>query len=323
MNNLSQFQISLLQKMKLVRYVEEGIAERYHNGLMRCPTHLSIGQEGSAVGVASALTNEDLALSTHRAHAHYLAKGGDVNAMLAEIYGKAAGCCGGKGGSMHLIDRSVGFMGSTAIVGNSIPLGVGLGLSLKQKKSKNISVIFFGDGSTEEGAFYEAINFAIIKKLPVLFVCENNLYSVYSPLSVRQPADRVIYKMVEALGIKTSIADGNNVEETYNLAKNAIEEIHKNEAPYFIELTTYRWREHCGPDYDNSIGYRTENEFQEWKKKDPISCYEETLLKNGILTKIDIEKMNQSIMDKVNTSFKFAEESPFPDESLAYKGLYA
>ena len=129
--------------------------------------------------------------------------------------------------------------------------------------------------------------------------------------------------MVEALGIKTSIADGNNVEETYNLAKNAIEEIHKNEAPYFIELTTYRWREHCGPDYDNNIGYRTENEFQEWKKKDPICCYEETLLKNGILSGIDIEKMNQLIMDKVNTSFKFAEETPFPDESLAYKGLYA
>lgn len=322
-NNSSQFQISLLEKMKLVRFVEEGIADRYHNGLMRCPTHLSIGQEAAAVGVAAALSNDDLALSTHRAHAHYLAKGGDVNAMLAEIYGKAAGCCGGKGGSMHLIDRSVGFMGSTAIVGNSIPLGVGIGFSLKQKKSKNISVIFFGDGSTEEGAFYESVNFAIIKKLPVLFVCENNLYSVYSPLSVRQPADRVIYKMVEALGIKSAIADGNNVQETYDFAKNAIEYINKNQMPYFIELTTYRWREHCGPDYDNNIGYRTENEFQKWKKKDPISCYEETLIKDGILSEIEIQIMNQSTMDKVNASFKFAEESPFPDESMAYKGLYA
>lgn len=324
MNNLSQqFQISLLEKMKLIRFVEEGIAMRYHAGQMRCPTHLSIGQEAAAVGVAAALSDEDLALSTHRAHAHYLAKGGDINAMLAEIYGKAAGCCGGKGGSMHLIDRSVGFMGSTAIVGNSIPLGVGLGLSLKQKKSKNISVVFFGDGSTEEGAFYEAVNFAIIKKLPVLFVCENNLYSVYSPLSVRQPADRVIYKMADALGIKSAIGDGNNVEETYNLAKNAIQEIHENKAPYFIELTTYRWREHCGPDYDNNIGYRTEDEFQNWKKKDPIKCYEETLLKCGIFSEIDIEKMNQSITNKVNDSFKFAEEAPFPDESIAYKGLYA
>lgn len=322
-NNSSQFQISLLEKMKLIRFVEEGIADRYHNGLMRCPTHLSIGQEAAAVGVSAALTNQDLALSTHRAHAHYLAKGGDVNAMLAEIYGKATGCCGGKGGSMHLIDRSAGFMGSTAIVGNSIPLGVGLGFSLKQKKSNNISVIFFGDGSTEEGAFYEAVNFAIIKKLPVLFVCENNLYSVYSPLSVRQPADRIIYKMVEALGIKSAIADGNNVQETFNLAKNAIEYINKNQAPYFIELTTYRWREHCGPDYDNNIGYRTETEFQKWKKKDPISCYEETLIKDGILSEIEIQIMNQSIMDKVNASFKFAEESPFPDESMAYKGLFA
>uniref|UniRef100_UPI00404730A8 thiamine pyrophosphate-dependent dehydrogenase E1 component subunit alpha n=1 Tax=Algoriphagus sp. TaxID=1872435 RepID=UPI00404730A8 len=323
MNISPQFQISLLEKMKLVRTVEEGIAERYHLGLMRCPTHLSIGQEASAVGISAALTKEDLALSTHRAHAHYLAKGGDVNAMLAEIYGKAAGCCSGKGGSMHLIDRSVGFMGSTAIVGNSIPLGVGLGFSLKQKKSKNISVIYFGDGATEEGAFYEAVNFAIIKKLPVLFVCENNLYSVYSPLSVRQPAGRVIHKMVEALGMKTAFGDGNNVEETYNVAKNAIEFIHKNEAPFFIELTTYRWREHCGPDYDNSIGYRTEDEFQEWMKKDPVKCYEEILLNSGIISHLEIEKMDQSIKNKVNSCFTFAEETPFPDESLAYKGLYA
>jgi TPP-dependent pyruvate/acetoin dehydrogenase alpha subunit len=323
MINLTEFQIALLEKMKLVRFVEEGIAQRYHNGQMRCPMHLSIGQEAAAVGVASALTKSDLSLSTHRAHAHYLAKGGDINAMLAEIYGKATGCCGGKGGSMHLIDKSVGFMGSTAIVGNSIPLGVGLGLSLKYKKSNNISVVFFGDGSTEEGAFYEAVNFAIIKKLPVLFVCENNLYSVYSPLSVRQPKERVIYKMAEALGMNSAIADGNNVEESYNVTKKAIEEIHKNQAPYFIELTTYRWREHCGPDYDNNIGYRTEEEFQEWKKKDPIKNYEDKLLANGILTNTDIEKINNRITEKVNACFKFAEESPFPDESNAYKGLYA
>lgn len=318
-----ELSFELLERMKIIRFVEEGIADRYPSGTMRCPTHLSIGQEAAAVGVAAALKNEDLVVSTHRGHAHYLAKGGNIKAMLAEIYGKEAGCCGGRGGSMHLIDRSVGFLGSTAIVGNSIPLSVGLGLSLQLKRTNNISVTYFGDGSVEEGSFYESVNFAVVRTLPVLFVCENNFYSVYSPLSVRQPKDRQIHKMVEALGISTAITDGNNIEATYALAKDAIGKIRNNGGPFFLELTTYRWREHCGPAFDNHIGYRTEEEFNEWKKKDPIFNYEKLLMERGIITEKEIEVMNNKILDVVNADFDFAENAPFPAEETAYKGLYA
>jgi TPP-dependent pyruvate/acetoin dehydrogenase alpha subunit len=322
--NLSQeFKKGLLERMKLIRFVEEGIADRYPAGNMRCPTHLSIGQEAAAAGVAAALQNEDLAISTHRAHAHYIAKGGNIRSMLAEIYGKAAGCCGGRGGSMHLIDRSVGFMGSTAIVGNSIPVGVGLGLSLQLKKTKQVSITYFGDGATEEGAFYESVNFAVVRKLPVLFLCENNFYSVYSPLSVRQPAQRKIYEMAAAMGLNTAIADGNNIEETYVATAAAIEEMRNGGGPFLLELTTYRWREHCGPSYDNHIGYRTNEEFEEWEKKDPIYNYEKKLLEKGDITENEIISMNQRVLEEVNSAFDFAENAPFPDEDFAYTGLFA
>ena len=207
--NLSELQASMLR----IRLVEESIANKYSEQKMRCPTHLSIGQEAIAVGVCSNLTNEDQVLSTHRAHAHYLAYGGCLNSMLAEIYGKVTGCSKGMGGSMHLNDKSVGFMGSTAIVSNTIPVAVGLALAIKIKKLKSISCVFFGAGATEEGAFYESINFAIIHNLPVLFICENNLYSVYSGLEVRQPKGRKIFEMVRAFGIESSHGDGNNVQQ--------------------------------------------------------------------------------------------------------------
>jgi pyruvate dehydrogenase E1 component alpha subunit len=318
-----EFKKSLLERMKLIRFVEEGIAERYPAGTMRCPTHLSIGQEAAAAGVAAALQNEDLAISTHRAHAHYIAKGGNIRSMLAEIYGKAAGCCGGRGGSMHLIDRTVGFMGSTAIVGNSIPVGVGLGLSIQLKKTKQVAITYFGDGATEEGAFYESVNFAVVRKLPVLFLCENNFYSVYSPLSVRQPAQRKIYEMAAALGLETAIADGNNIEKTYAATAVAVEKMRNGGGPFFLELTTYRWREHCGPSYDNHIGYRTTEEFEEWKMKDPIYNYEQKLLAKGDITENELSSMNQRVLEDVNSAFDFAENAPFPVEEFAYTGLYA
>ena len=315
--------LKLLRGMELVRRVEEGIADRYPQGQMRCPTHLSIGQEASAVGVGLALRSTDLAISTHRAHAHYLAKGGDLKAMLAEIYGKLAGCSKGRGGSMHLIDLSVGFVGSTAIVGNSIPIGVGLGLSLQLNKSTDISVIFFGDGSTEEGAFYEAVNFSIVRNLPVLFVCENNLYSVYSPLSVRQPSGRKIYEMVAAMGIATMHADGNDVEKSYQAAQEAINFVRSGKGPYFLELSTYRWREHCGPNYDNDIGYRSEAEFLDWKKRDPVASYAEKLIKNNLLDSIEYLNMQNQIDDQINEAFGFAKNVPYPLSNQAFEGLYA
>lgn len=312
----------LYENMLLIRLAEEEIAKQYKYGKMRCPTHLSIGQEASASGVGLALNKKDLAVSSHRAHAHYLAKGGNLKKMIAEIYGKQAGCSKGRGGSMHLIDRNVGFEGSTAIVGNTIPIGVGLGLSLKLDSKDAISVVFCGDGSTEEGVFYEAVNFAATKKLPVLFVCENNSYSVYSSLKVRQPVGRKIFEMVEAMGIKSSHTYGNDVRQVYQAAKLAISCIKKTGSPFFIELETYRWLEHCGPNYDNHIGYRSEAEYLEWKKRDPIKLFKKTLLNENIFSKEELKLIEQRVKFKIKDAFKFANNAPFPNSKDAFETMF-
>lgn len=313
---------SLLYQMIRIRLVEEEIAVRYDQGKMRCPVHLSIGQEAVAVAVGQVLRANDFAISTHRAHAHYLAKGGNLNAMISEIYGKATGCSSGRGGSMHLIDLAVGFQGSTAIVGGSIPVGVGFGLSFQLAKADQISCVFIGDGSIEEGVFYEAANFAALKSLPVLFICENNLYSVYSPLNVRQPTGRKIYEMVRNLGLEVEHGDGNDVEHVYRIVANAVDRIRSGGGPQFIELETYRWREHCGPNYDNDIGYRTPAEFEEWKIKDPIAMYTSELINRAEVSVESVTAMYETIRMEVAAAFSFAEESPFPDPEEAFKYLY-
>ena len=207
-----------------IRSVEEEIAKRYNESKMRCPVHLSIGQEGVSAAFSQLVTKKDFAVSSHRGHAHYLGKGGNLNKMIAEIYGKKTGCSKGRGGSMHLIDLDVNFMGTSAIVGNSIPIGVGLGLSAKLKNTNQISFIFFGEGAIEEGVFYESINFATLKKLPVIFICENNLYSVYSPLSVRQPKGRSISKMVRNIGPNAISCDGNDIFKVHKVLNKEINE---------------------------------------------------------------------------------------------------
>ena len=291
--------------MLRIRLVEESIANKYSEQKMRCPTHLSIGQEAIAVGVCANLTSQDQVLSTHRAHAHYLAKGGCLNSMMAEIYGKASGCSKGMGGSMHLIDTSVGFMGSTAIVANTIPVAVGLALEKKLTRKKSIACVFFGDGATEEGAFYESVNFAIIHSLPILFICENNLYSVYYGLEVRQPVDRKIYKMVRAMGISAQHGNGNDVEEVTRKVKHAKTMILKSGGPQFLEFDTYRWREHCGPNFDNNIGYREESEFLKWKKKDPLkNFYSENSQKY-------IDRKIETISQEIDDASEFADDSKF------------
>lgn len=317
-NNL-EHQRHILAKLYLIRDLEEAIAARYQEGKMRCPTHLSIGQEGAPSALAPLISHADFAVSTHRAHAHYLAKGGCPNAMIAEIYGKATGCSGGRGGSMHLIDESVGFKGSTAIVGNTIPLGVGLALSQKMRKQDDLTVVYLGDGATEEGVFYESVNFAILKNLPVLFVCENNLYSVYTGLEKRQPAKRVIVDMVAGLGCKTFSGDGNNIAESYDIFQQAITFIRSGNGPVFVELATYRWREHCGPNYDNHIGYRSEQEFLTWQEKDPIKQFEHWLLEQNSITPEELTATRNSIGNIITDAFAFAEASEFPpQESLAH-----
>jgi TPP-dependent pyruvate/acetoin dehydrogenase alpha subunit len=313
----------LLFQMKRIRFVEEEIARRYPEGAMRCPTHLSVGQEGVAAAVGLALDRADLAVSGHRAHAHYLAKGGNLRAMLAEIYGKATGCSKGKGGSMHLIDESVGFMGSTAIVGGTVPIGVGLAYGIKLERSRKVSCVFHGDAVVETGVFFESMNFAVLKTLPILFVCENNLYSVYSPLSVRQPAGRGIATMVSGLGVKVDSGDGNDVFDAYEKVCRAMSEIRAGGGPRFLEFSTYRWLEHCGPNYDNHIGYRTEAEYLEWRAKEPIVRLEKKILADGLITTEQIAAMDAEVLAEIEDAFAHAEAAPMPEPQSAYTDLYA
>lgn len=312
----------LLHSMLRMRAVEETIAERYLEEKMRCPVHLSTGQEGVSAAVGLCLKADDFAVSGHRAHMHYLSKGGDLKRMLAEIYGREAGCSSGKGGSMHLIDESVGFKGSTAIVGGTIPLGVGLGLSIKLRKSSQISVVFLGDGAVEEGVFYESVNFAALKQLPVLFVCENNFFSVYSPLSVRQPKGRRIHEMVAAMGIKTGFGDGNDVIGVFEKCRTAVSDIRNGGGPALLEFETYRWREHCGPNFDNDIGYRTEAEYLEWREKDPIPRLIKFMKGHGLIDDKAIQDMSQGIHAEIQNAFSFAQNEPFPKPDAAFRQLY-
>ena len=315
--------LRLLRHMHRIRAVEERIAARYSEGKMRCPTHLSVGQEAVAAAIAECVQSTDFAVSTHRGHAHYLAKGGDLKAMVAELYGKATGCSKGKGGSMHLVDLSVGFMGTSAIVGNSIPVGVGLALSAQLKGTDQISCIFFGDGTVEEGVFYESVNFAAVRRLPVLFICENNLYSVYSPLSVRQPKGRSIAAMVSAMGVNVAEGDGNDALECHKILGAAAKAVRSGQGPLFLEFSTYRWREHCGPYFDNDIGYRSQEEFEQWQSKDPIHQLEESLRQQDPSSATSFQAILSEVEAEIAEAFDYAERSPFPLAEEAYIGIYA
>jgi len=313
----------LLHNMKRIRAVEEEIAERYSEWEMRCPTHLSIGQEAVAAVVGHLLNHDDLAVSTHRAHAHYIGKGGDLKAMIAEIYGKETGCSKGRGGSMHLIDKSVGFMGSTAIVGGTIPIGTGLALGMKYRKTEQISCIFVGDGAIEEGAFYESANFAALHQLPILFICENNLYSVYSSLSKRQPTGRKIHELAKEIGLSSDYADGNDIMQIYEILEPTINAVRAGKGPSFIEFSTYRWREHCGPNFDNDIGYRSEEEFAEWKMKDPISSFQHQLKVSSFIDDNILIDMDEKIENEIKEAFNFAQESNFPNRETLAEYIYS
>ena len=319
----TQLSLRLFAQMYRIRAVEEEIALRYSQGKMRCPVHLSIGQEAIPAVFADSILTTDFAVSTHRGHAHYLAKGGNLNAMVAEIYGKATGCAKGKGGSMHLIDLAVNFMGTSAIVGNSIPVGVGLALSAQLKETDQISCVFLGDGAVEEGVFYESVNFAAVRKLPVLFICENNLYSVYSPLYVRQPLGRSIAKMVEAMGIKVATGAASDLISCNRVMKDAVNFVRAGQGPYFLEFSTYRWREHCGPNFDNDIGYRTQDEFLAWQERDPLTHLERELSNSEPKVQIEVDDIKSSVKGELQATFEAAEAAPFPAASEAYQDVYA
>jgi pyruvate dehydrogenase E1 component alpha subunit len=312
----------LLREMLYIRLVEETMAARYAEQEMRCPVHLSVGQEATAVGVCQALKVTDRVFSTHRCHAHYLAKGGDLKAMIAEIYGKAAGCIGGRGGSMHLTDPEKGMIASVPIVASSIPLAVGSALADKIDRKPNVSVAFIGDASIEEGVFHESANFASLNKLPVLFVCENNLYSVYTGLSERQPS-RPITNVAMAHDMHAARADGNDVEAVLKATHEAVDRARSGNGPSFLQFDTYRWREHCGPAFDNNLGYRTMEEYEEWRAKDPIDLTRRKLHALKLVSEADEKQMAAELQAQIDEAFAFAKAAPLPDPSQASQFVYA
>jgi len=308
--------------MLRIRLIEEGIADLYPEQEMRCPVHLCIGQEAIPVGVCSALKNEDIVMGNHRSHGHYLAKGGDLKSMMAEIYGKATGCSKGKGGSMHLIDLSVNFLGTTPIVASIVPIAVGTAFASYLKDEIKVTVIFFGRAATEEGVFAESLNFAALKKLPVVFVSEDNFFSVYTPLSERQPKERKNIEIARAFGIPSAKGDGNDVQTVYNFSEKAVRHAREGKGPYFLEFETYRWREHCGPYFDNDLSYRSEDDYQEWKKKCPVKNFENFLIKEEILEKKQVNQMRESVQKEFEEAVAFAKSSRFPHPDEIFKDLY-
>jgi pyruvate dehydrogenase E1 component alpha subunit len=303
--------------MLRIRVVEELIAERYPEQEMRSPTHLCIGQEAPAAGVCLALERRDKVLSGHRSHGHYLAKGGNLDAMVAELYGKSTGCSGGRGGSMHLVDLDAGFLGAVPIVGSTIPIAVGVAFAAKLARERSVAVVFFGDAAVEEGVAHEAMNFASLEKLAVLFVCENNLYSVQTPLTARQPAGRAIHDLARAHAIESHRAADNDVVETFELASAAVAKARAGGGPTFLELPTYRWLEHVGPHPDHDLGYRTQAEIDAWKARCPIGMLAARL---GVS---DLESLRAELRSEADLAFDRARAAPAPDPRELAIGVFS
>lgn len=302
------------------RKFEEKIVEVYPEKEIRCPTHLSIGQEAVAVGVCGALREDDLIFSTHRCHSHTIAKGGDFKLLMAELYGKKTGCSKGKGGSMHFIQPDIGVMGASAIVGGTIPLAVGAALAAQLQKKDFVSVAFFGDGAIEQGSFHESMNFASLRKLPVLFVCENNDMATCTHLDVRQPYGE-LYRRAAEYRIPGVRVDGTKVLDVFQAAQESIERARKGDGPSMIEGVCYRWKEHVGPNTDYHLGHRTKEELEEWMRKCPVKLYEEYLVNNNIMSQEALNVISGEIQKQVDESIVFAKESPFPKPEEMYEDL--
>ena len=311
----------LYRVMLRIQKVELKVAELYHQDEMKTPVHLCLGQEAVAAGVCLNLSTDDYVFSNHRGHGHYLAKGGDVRAMVAELYNRETGCSRGRGGSMHLIDASVGLLGSSSIVGGCIPIATGAALGSVIKKDKRVSVAFFGDAAVEEGVIYESINFAVLKKLPVVYVCENNFYSVFSPLSKRQARDD-IYRRFEGLSIPGYRVDGNNVIEVYRTSKKAIDHARRRGGPSFMECRTYRLRDHHGTGSGVELGYRTRQEVDTWSDRCPVNNYERFLIEQRIMAAGEIEELATAIDREVGEAFELAQASPLSSEDGVLDYLY-
>ena len=299
-----------------IRRVEEEIADIYPTDKIKSPVHLSIGQEAVSVAVCDVLNRDDIVFGTYRGHALYLAKGGDLKGMIAELYGKIDGCAKGKGGSMHLVDIDNGIMGTSAIVATTIPDAVGYAYALKYQRKDSIVVSFFGDGAVEEGVFYESINFAALKHLPIIFICENNSYAIHTHQLKRQSVANICERVV-SFGIKAERINDNDVLSLRERISSNIESLRNGETgPLFFECMTYRWREHVGPNEDFSLGYRTREEAESWIQNDQVESIGK-MLETEQQTKIEKE-----VEEEIREAFAFAEKSPFPEASELYTDVF-
>ena len=302
-----------------IRLFEESLIEPILSGEIRTPVHLCVGQEAVATGVSAALRPQDHVYGNHRSHGHYLAKGGDMNALMAEIYGKETGCCKGRGGSMHITAPEVGFMGATPIVAGTVALALGDALAAKISGDDRIVVSFFGDGAMCEGVVYEAINAAVLWDLPILFVCENNLYSTH--MRIQDSLAQNPSHQISGIGINKDAIIGDDPEEI----KEEVDFLREC-LPAFLELKTYRLCGHVGPD-DNILGdhkdIRPPEEVEEWKKKDPVETFEKHLVDMGIIEYEQPYRIRKSVQDEVNKAHDFAQQSPWPDPEDLLKYVYA
>ncbi len=303
--------------MVRIRLFEDKLAEEVLAGNIKTPCHLYIGQEAIAVGACAALKKSDYVFGTHRSHGHFLAKGGAMKPLMAEIYGKATGCSRGRGGSMHLVDLENGFMGAQPLVAGTIPLAVGAALGSQIKKDKRVTVAFFGDGAVDEGAFHESLNFAAIKNLPVIFICENNLYS--SHLHIRERRKNNIWEQASSVGITAVRVDGNDILKVYEAAKKAVSHARSGKGVFFIEAMTYRLRGHVGA-HDNIADQdirdiRNPKEVKAWLAKEPIWKFKKYLKTHGVLNENDFQKIEEAAQKEVEEAYKFMERSPYPKPS--------
>lgn len=311
--------LTMYRQMLRIRYFEDRVSKLFAEGVLPGFVHLYLGEEAVAVGVCSALNDDDYITSTHRGHGHIIAKGGRLDRAMAELYGKRTGYNKGKGGSMHMAHTELGILGANGIVGGGIPIATGAGLSAKMRGTKQVAVAFFGDGGSNQGTFHEAINLASAFDLPVIYVCENNLYGVGTRQSKVRKVEHIADRAV-GYAIPGVIVDGNDVLAVYRAASEAVERARRGEGPTLIECKTYRWHTHFEGEPDT---YRTKEEIAEWKAKEPIGRFEAYLTEEKIATPQELESIRREVMDELEAAVRFAEASPEPELPEALEDVYA
>lgn len=316
----AQLLLDLHKSLLNLRLTEELLAERYREQEMRTPAHFGTGQEAVAAGVCGPLRRTDAVFSHHRCHNHYLAKGGSVYQLAAELYGRADGCSGGRGGSVHLTAPEHGMIATSAILGEMTAVAVGAALAFQMDRKDNIAVTFFGEGAMDEGAFYEALNYASIKRLPVLFVCENNLYATESPLSVRQAEGTDLCERVRAFKVDAHRIDGNDVLKVYRETERAVSQLRRGDGPVFLECMTYRWREHVGPHFDHDLKrtYRSRDEVEFWMAHCPVKRSEQRLVESEICTREELHEISAAMRASIGATIERARHAPWPDVSTLF-----